>query len=1098
MRPLLVPVLATGFSLLASSPGFAAPADSAPILVAFAGDPANPESLTRYRILKENSGAHGIQIEWLDIAQPHAEVVLSTDPDATSPTLPIVRIGSEIAAPADADGWWLDDFHHQLFAGLAAAAGRPAPELPALTYEAAEVPNYEKVEPRPLAQAPLTPAESMHHIQVPPGFELKLFAAEPMVVNPIAINWDERGRLWVVETVDYPNNLQAGNIGNDRIKILTDTTGDGLADQSVIFADKLSIPTSLVFANGGVIVTNGSELLFLRDTDGDDRADERRVLIDGFRMHDTHAGPSNLRQGFDQWIWATCGYSGFNGNVGGTDHSFSSGVFRFLPDGSRLEFLQATTNNTWGLGISASGEIMGSTANSNPSWFLSVPDWAFELSGMDGSQTPRAENDATYFPITRDVRQVDAWRLPLRETSPGRSVPSSRNFTSAAGHAFYTDTRFPERYHNRAVFVCDPTGHLVATGFVDRHAADFTLTFTGENLFASSDAWSSPVAAEVGPDGAVWIADWYNLIIQHNPTPSLESAGMAAETGKGAAYVTPLRDTRHGRIYRIVPAGSPEPAERPQIHTAEPSSLIAALSSPSLLQRLHAQRLITETRPPGMLAALEQTVTGPPPADLHAFWAIAGTHGLAEPSSLAGRIVAASKDPRPLIRRAAAAAGASSLAAGDLITWLNHEQDAHALKEILLAITRLDPAETVGRELHSFHSTNKPRLAGTALREAMRVAAARHAPGFIAALRDQPLTQLPGEQPNLLDTTTFLDPGPDAPDRWHTRIFNPPQLPAGDPEITVTAEGRDGRPSLRLSSANGVDLMVAIPFTTAPGKRYRFSAWARSENVSPVDGEAAGAQLSVRAPWTISRSLRGNSPWTRLELEFDSGPGGEILAGGHLGFGGIASGTAWFEDMELRELDEAGDEPLFEALTRSLLAMPPDSPTIASLRAADDPVARFLVAAIDSKASPAPPAELPPHLAASRDRGRDLYDRTCAACHQPHGRGLEPDFPPLAGSVRVTGPPAAAALAIIHGLAGPITVAGREYNGIMPPNPQFSDQDVADVMTFIRGAFGNRAPAVTEDEITDLRARHADRTEMWTAVELAPFLDPGTDDAVPD
>ncbi|HCQ32109.1 MAG TPA: dehydrogenase, partial [Verrucomicrobiales bacterium] len=213
-----------------------------------------------------------------------------------------------------------------------------------------KLPGYIKRKLVTKVPKPFSPEESIKLAQVPPGFELSLFAAEPDIVNPIYIAWDQKGRAFVVETIDYPNNLQAGNIGNDRIKICEDTDGDGRADKFTVFADKLSIPTTMVFANGGVICTNGSDALFLKDTDGDDVADVRKVLFTGIRTGDTHAGTSNFRYGVDNWIWATTGYSGFGGEVGGKNHSFGTGVFRFKPDASAMEFLQNTTNNTWGLG----------------------------------------------------------------------------------------------------------------------------------------------------------------------------------------------------------------------------------------------------------------------------------------------------------------------------------------------------------------------------------------------------------------------------------------------------------------------------------------------------------------------------------------------------------------------------------------------------------------------------------------------------------------------------------------------------------------------------------------------------------------------------
>src|SRR5262249_36786381 len=153
--------------------------------------------------------------------------------------------------------------------------------------------------------------------------------------------------------------------------------GDGKADKVTVFADKLSIPTSLVFANGGVIVHQPPHTLFLKDTDGDGKADVRRVLFTGWSTGDTHAGPSNLQYGLDNWLYGIVGYAGYRGTIGGSRHDFRQGFYRFKPphpslsldrrgrgkgegDASRMEFLRNTNNNSWGVGFSEEGVLFGS------------------------------------------------------------------------------------------------------------------------------------------------------------------------------------------------------------------------------------------------------------------------------------------------------------------------------------------------------------------------------------------------------------------------------------------------------------------------------------------------------------------------------------------------------------------------------------------------------------------------------------------------------------------------------------------------------------------------------------------------------------------
>ena len=265
------------------------------------------------------------------------------------------------------------------------------------------MPNYER-RPEPLPyQLPLSAEDSLAYTQAPVGWTLELFAAEPQVINPMQLAWDERGRLWVIETTDYPNEVKPDRRGDDKIKILEDTDGDGRCDKVSVFADGLNIPTSLTPWNGGVIVHHAPETLFLKDTNGDDRADVREVLINGWGTNDTHAGPSNLRYGFDNQIWGTVGYSGYREG----DNRFGMGVYRFRPDGSGLEFLHQFNNNTWGLGFNDVGDVFGSTANNNPSFFCGVRASAFPA-GERGMTAKMVASSPKFHPITPNIRQVDA------------------------------------------------------------------------------------------------------------------------------------------------------------------------------------------------------------------------------------------------------------------------------------------------------------------------------------------------------------------------------------------------------------------------------------------------------------------------------------------------------------------------------------------------------------------------------------------------------------------------------------------------------------------------------------------------------------------
>ncbi len=514
-----------------------------------------------------------------------------------------------------------------------------------------EIPNYTpsdrwgvQGEPLSLMQEPLSPNESLKHIVTPQGFRVELFVSEPELQGkPICMAWDERGRLWVAETYDYPNELQPQNKGRDRIRICEDSDGDWKADKFTVFAEELSIPTSIAFARDGVIVQNGSETLFLKDTDGDDRADQREQLLSGWALEDTHGGVSNFQYGLDNWIWAMQGYN-MSEPVSKTadakpGQKFRMGFFRMRPDGSEVEFIRSTNNNTWGLGLSEEGMVFGSTANGTPSVFMPIANRYYErVRGWTPSLTLSSIADSNAFhPITDKVRQVD----------------HHGGYTAGAGHALYTARQYPQEYWNRVAFVNGPTGHLTGAFVLKPNGSGFTST-SPFNLVASDDEWTAPIMTEIGPDGNAWVIDWYNYIVQHNPTP------QGFQTGKGRAYETKLRDKKHGRIYRVVYDQSPGQVS-PKLSKDSPEKLIAALSHSVMLVRKHAQRLLVERGNDDVTNALiqlsqDQSVdaVGLNVGAIHALWTLQGLGQLdGEHAASNAAAYAALRHPSAGVRRAA-------------------------------------------------------------------------------------------------------------------------------------------------------------------------------------------------------------------------------------------------------------------------------------------------------------------------------------------------------------------------------------------------------------------------------------------------------------
>lgn len=604
-----------------------------------------------------------------------------------------------------------------------------------LEYMPAKLPFYpagEKwgttAEPISRVQKPLPPEESVKLYQHPAGFELKLFASEPNFGGkPIAMNWDERGRLWVCVTVDYPNEMQPPGRGRDRIVVCEDTDGDAVADKFTVFADKLSIPTSLAFAHGGVIVHQAPHTLFLKDTDGDGQADVRQILFTGWGTNDTHAGPSNLRYGPDGWFYGMVGYSGFRGTVAGEQHRFGQGFYRFRvePDGhegakvTKLEFLRGTNNNSWGVGFSEEGLLFGSTANGCPSVYLAIPNRYYErVRGWSSAVLPSIAASNKFHPITKDIRQVD----------------HHGGFTSAAGHALYTARAYPKAYWNRTAFVSDPTGHLTATFVLESNGTDFRARY-GWNLVAGVDEWHAPIAAEVGPDGNAWVLDWYNIIVQHNPTP----AGY--KTGRGNAYESELRDKTYGRIYRLVPIGQ-KPADM-SLADATADQLVETLKHPTMLWRQHAQRLLLERRSVQSAAALARLVADPAVDEIslnvgaiHALWTLGGLGLTGQNSGAAAEAVQNGlKHKSAGVRRAALEVlsptqpnGAKAPSCLDLLD----DPDPHVRLAAMLAASELPAGQKAGEQVAAA-LLYRGNLNDRWLPDALTAAAARHDLYFLTA-----------------------------------------------------------------------------------------------------------------------------------------------------------------------------------------------------------------------------------------------------------------------------------------------------------------------------------------------------------------------------
>lgn len=710
--------------------------------------------------------------------------------------------------------------------------------------------NYEK-RPEPVTfQHPFSVKGSMERTQVPADCELRLFAAEPDIAKPIAFAWDERGRCWVAETRDYPHDVAESGEGRDSIKICEDTDGDGRADKFTVFADKLNIPTGLVFANGGLIVAQAPRLLFLQDTNGDDKADVRKEIMTGWGIRDTHAQTSNLHYGLDNWIYGCVGYSGFDGQVDGKTKQFAMGTFRFRPDGSGLEFLHQFTNNSWAHSFNDAGDQFGGTANGAPLFYGGIPVTAFP-EGSRGMSAKKINEADTCHTITPNFRQVDVFG----------------GFTSAAGSSFIYSDALPKRFQGMAM-VCEPTMKVISLMDVQPQGAGYTAK-DAYNLVASTDEWMSPVYAEVGPDGAVWFADFQNFIIQHNPTPNKDRGGYEAKTGVGGAHENPLRDHERGRIYRVVARSAAAPSRKPLLESASQHS------------RLTAQRLaVSDKTNESNESYVSYLKAGGLPA-VHALWTLHGLGKLDEPTHQAALL---SKDAK--LRRNAIRALGSDAKSQDLFfgTGVIGDPDPHTKLAAMVKLADFPTTDEI-KTLVGRLAADPVVQADEWLKEASILLSKKHK---VAAFK---------EGPNLLVNGDLEKLGKDGlPEGWKRRDYGGEPKKKGNQgaEWKIVGEGtHGGKNALRCITRDDADTSFFQDVPLKPNTQYRLSGWVKTH---ALRGKASFNDHIGRAE--TNKLTARDSDWQEVEVVFTN----KDKPKASINILHVAKGDGFFDDVKLCEV----------------------------------------------------------------------------------------------------------------------------------------------------------------------------------------------------
>jgi putative heme-binding domain-containing protein len=432
---------------------------------------------------------------------------------------------------------------------------------------------------------PRTPAEAVEHMTVPEGFSVEIVAHEPDIVNPIAMAFDDRGRIWITESLEYPRKEPGP--GRDRVKVLEDSDGDGRADRFTVFVDGLNIPTGVAVGHGGVWVLNAPDLLFFT-VDGD-RAARREVVVTGFGRADTHELPSTLTWGPDGWLYGLNGV--FNPSrvaSGGKVHEFTCAMYRVSPRTREFQVVCEGTSNPWGLAWDLEGSAI-----------VSACHWA---------------NDHLFHFVETGYYKRQAGPYPPYSIRLGSITTHSHQKTAYCGLAFLDSDAYPEPYRER-FYLGNIHGNAINCDVLRRDGSTY-IASAEPDLLAANDVWFMPVAQKVGPDGCLYVLDWYDRYHCYQ------------DANRDAAGIDRLK----GRLYRIRHERSPRPP-RFDLASETDEALIDRLGSPNIFFRESAQRILAERARPAARGRLEALVLGestPRKQRLHALWALIGMGHLRE------------------------------------------------------------------------------------------------------------------------------------------------------------------------------------------------------------------------------------------------------------------------------------------------------------------------------------------------------------------------------------------------------------------------------------------------------------------------------------
>ncbi|MDB6041118.1 MAG: putative rane-bound dehydrogenase [Verrucomicrobiales bacterium] len=423
---------------------------------------------------------------------------------------------------------------------------------------------------------PLSASESLGALRVKTGLTVELVASEPLIEDPVAIDWGADGKLWVCEMNDYPTGLDENWQPGGRIKFLEDTDGDGRYDKTTVFLEKLPFPTGLMAWGRGVYICAAPDILYAEDTDGDGKADKIEKVFTGFPTENYQARVNSLSLGLDNWIYGANGLLGGTirpgaGRTGAREVDIRNHDFRFHPNTRAFEMVS---------GLTQQGRVRDDWGNwfgcNNSQLLLNypVPEWYL----LRNPNVPMSES-SRYVPADPNSTQLyPVSRLLARFNDPG----SANHVTSGCGLGIYRDTLLGNEFYGNA-FTCEPVHNLVHREVLRADGITFTSHRAADEqnseFLASTDNWFRPVQVRTGPDGALYVVDMYRFVIEHPrwiPAERLAKIDVRAGADKGRIYrvrnsnekLRPIRDlTKLSAVELASTLDTPNGVERDRIHT---------------------------------------------------------------------------------------------------------------------------------------------------------------------------------------------------------------------------------------------------------------------------------------------------------------------------------------------------------------------------------------------------------------------------------------------------------------------------------------------------------------------------------------------------